>query len=171
MTHLWEVVDVATKTQLTSSKSDPKAKYADDAAASLPTSPVTTATDHSVGINELKKSISTGATATAERKSSQSKLHFLEGFRSTLTRPRTKSDDFSGEDRDQLAQADVSRSPVAAVESQRTSNANGNNSLIRRWSESNTNKPVSVCELFSSYQWYFIGRNIIVHYYNSTVKE
>ena len=117
MTHLWEVVDVATTSLKapTTTNSRPRSNpndYPLDGAdlcsktMSLPSSPVVkeqpgkleaktkfipTSIDRKLSASLLERSGSSGGS-----KSVVAKMHFLDGFRQTL-RPRTKSDDFGEE--------------------------------------------------------------------------
>ena len=115
MTHLWEVVDVATTSLKAPTNNRPRSNPNDypldgtdlcSKTMSLPSSPVVkeqpcklesktkfipTSIDRKLSASLLERSGSSGGS-----KSVVAKMHFLDGFRHTL-RPRTKSDDLGEE--------------------------------------------------------------------------
>ena len=119
MTHLWEVVDVATSNLKAPTSTRPRSNPNDFPAdgsdpysktMSLPSSPVVkeqpgikiadtkpkfipTSIDRKLSASLLERSGSSSGTGS---KGVVAKMHFLDGFRQTL-RPRTKSDDFGEE--------------------------------------------------------------------------
>ena len=116
MTHLWEVVDVATSNLKTPAPSRPRSNPHEfgpdpnDLASktmSLPSSPVVKDQPGKIGLDSKPKFIPNSidrklSASLLERsgsgasKSVVAKMHFLDGFRHTL-RPRTKSDDLGDE--------------------------------------------------------------------------
>ena len=132
MTHLWEVVDqVATKSKGIQSPS-PASKM------SSTTSDSSLQSHSKPRPKEPRKSKTTSNLNALQHQNT--KKNFLDGFRSSLARPRTRSDDF-GDDKGQF-RAEGLTAIVRKQELQEQQQQNGSESSSRRLSETASSKEV-----------------------------
>ena len=139
LTHLWEVVDEATKKK-------------NSHHSSTPTSPVT-----KDPVATLKKSVSSGERKLSSQAEEQKKpSHFLEGFRLGGRQTRTKSDDFGDE------KGNFRPEGIASIMQQQQQQEQPNGNMARRWSESSPSRTVIFVSRFlvSFPAWLFLPSRI-----------